>query len=284
MINLRTPKMIFGYLIIILTVLAIPHKVSAAAELLLYPTRIILDDSDNIATIGLKNSGNATGNYRVDLVDMDMKEQGSSVIMDKDAVIPYSAIKMLRISPRSVTLEPNSNQNIRLMVRKPKNLEDGEYRSHLRITMVNDNVGENLPVPKEHAMGIQVKARLATIIPIIIRHGKTFYDIKITAAKIRYETSENGQKTPFIDINFLRTGNRSSMGDIDVTYTNPSGKQYVIKHIAGVAIYRSTERRKVSLAPDIPAGVALTTGTLHITYHAQESEDRKLLAEGDFPL
>jgi hypothetical protein len=78
----------------------------------------------------------------------------------------------------------------------------------------------------------------------------------------------------------LREGNRSSMGDFTFTYTPPGGAAQQIKFYPGVPVYRSTARRVVTIPlNDIPAGVDLTKGKLDILYAAQESEDRKKLAE-----
>ena len=38
---------------------------------------------------------------------------------------------MLSWSPRQITLQPGTAQVVRLMVRKPEGLAEGEYRSHL---------------------------------------------------------------------------------------------------------------------------------------------------------
>lgn len=254
------------------------------AQLLLYPTRLVLENNESTATLGLKNSGDGTGAYRIELIEMAMKEEGNTVEV-KDEEAQFSAKRLLRISPRSITLEPGQDQNIRIMIRKPRTLEDGEYRSHLKVSMIEDNVGGDMGGPQAgKGVGIQVKTRLALVIPIIIRHGKMDYSVKITDAKFHYDLGESGQKVPYVDISFLRAGNRSSMGDLDITYTDPQNNKHLVKHLAGIPVYRPTERRKITVPLDVPEGITIGKGSLHISYKAQEAENSEMIAESDFPL
>ena len=40
---------------------------------------------------------------------------------------------MIRYAPRRVTVPPGGSQQIRILLRRPRDLEPGEYRSHLWI-------------------------------------------------------------------------------------------------------------------------------------------------------
>ena len=257
-----------------------------SAELNLYPTRIVLENNENTATMALKNTGDATGNYRIEVINMSMSETGSiDEVPDEKA--EFSAKRMLRISPRSINLGSNQDQNIRIMIRKPQGAEDGEYRAHIKVTMTDDNVAEGGGPRADgdtNSIGITIKAHLTLVVPIIIRYGKTSYTTQITDATYHVATLEGGQKVPTVDMGMSRTGNRSTMGDIDITYIDPQGKKTVVKHLAGIPIYRPLEHRKISLPLDIPEGVTIGKGTLHITYRAQEEEKNVLLSEKDITL
>lgn len=257
------------------------------AQLLLYPTRLVLENNERSAILGIKNTGESSGGYRVELVDMHMGEEGVVEQVKAGEEEPFSARSFVRISPRSITLEPGQDQNIRIMIRKPATLEAGEYRTHIKVTLVENNLdGENAAAKSRSAKDVTVviKPRLSLIIPLIIRQGDTACTMSIKSASLRYASDPKGIKTPYADIVLSRQGNRSSMGDITVEYINEQGQHYRVKQLLGVPVYRPTESRFVSLPLEVPKGVTLGKGSLHVTYQAQEKEGGKLLAEGDFPL
>ena len=186
-----------------------------------------------------------------------------------------------------MTIEPDQDQNIRIIIRRPAGLEDGEYRAHIKVTMLEDKV----ELEKEGGIQntqtnvlVDSKQRLSITIPLIIRYGKPEYKISIADAKIRYSLSPKGKKTPYADFILIRQGNRSSMGDFDIEYINTKGTRSLLRHYVGVPVYRPTERRKVSIPLEVPEGVTLGKGTLRITYKAQEKEGSTVLATEDFVL
>jgi hypothetical protein len=88
-----------------------------------------------------------------------------------------------------------------------------------------------------------------------------------------------------VDMYLTREGNRSSFGDIAVTYIPQGGAPLLIKAFRGVAVYRPIPRRFISVPLDeTPKGVSLTRGRLDIVYTAQEKEGGKTLAEAQLAL
>ena len=260
--------------------LTFPSFVQAKqAGILLIPTRIVMEKGDRYITVSVKNRGDATGAYRVEIIDMIMQEEGVIRELTEEEEDKYSARPLLRISPRKMILKPSESQNIRLMLRKPKGLEDGEYRSHLKVTLVEDNVTESGEPIVPNNVAIMIKPRFALIIPIIIREGKTEYSMSLDKPKLYYENNK-----PMLDLLFTREGNRSAMGDVTVTHISKGGTESIIKDHPGIAIYRSTEKRRVVVPLDISKNVSLKNGKLYITYKAQKEEEYRLLAETELIL
>ena len=57
--------------------LTFPSFVQAKqAGILLIPTRIVMEKGDRYITVSVKNRGDATGAYRVEIIDMIMQEEG----------------------------------------------------------------------------------------------------------------------------------------------------------------------------------------------------------------
>ena len=246
------------------------------AEVLLLPTRVVMENGDRFTTVVVKNTGNATGDFSASLIDMEMKEDGLVAELGEGKADPLSAIPYLRIAPKSITLKPGETQNVRLMVRKPENLPLGEYRSHLRVSLDNDNVegtaeaaADPFNPSKTPEAHIAVKANLVLVIPVIVRNGETTLSMKMIAPKITHD--DKGK--PSLTLTLLREGTRSSMGDFAITYTGSDGHAQLIKSFPGVPVYRPLDKRTVSIAlDDIPKGIDLSHGKLDIVYTAQVKE------------
>jgi len=111
----------------------------AHAELMLNPTRVVLAKNQRAAQVELINNGEEPATYRISLVNRRMSETGEfSQVTQPDAGEQF-ADAMLAYSPRQITLVPGTAQVVRVMLRKPDGLADGEYRSHLHF--------ENWPAP-----------------------------------------------------------------------------------------------------------------------------------------
>ena len=271
-------------LLIVLAILLPPVVANAErAKIMLLPTRVVMENNDRYTTVIIRNIGDATGDITVGLIDMEMQENGKVLEMGEGQSDPYSAIPHLRIAPRSMTLKPEDTQPVRIMLRKPSDLPAGEYRSHLKIKIENDNVeateakneGEN----KEST--ISVKAKLAFTIPVIFRTGETTVSVKIDSPKLR----QDAQGTPILDMALLHEGTRSVMGDFNIMQSVAGEAPQIIKTFPGIPVYRSTARRQVEIPlSDLPAGTDLSKGKLIISYTAQEKEGGMKLAEEELDL
>jgi hypothetical protein len=268
--------------------LLMPHMAWAnRAEVLLLPTRVVMENGDRFTTVVVKNVGNATGNFSVSVIDMAMKEDGLVTELPQGQTDPYSAIPYLRVAPRSITLKAGETQNVRIMLRKPEGLAAGEYRSHLRLSLDNDNVegtddqANPLNPTKQPEAHIAVKANLVLVIPVIVHNGDTTLNMKITSPKI----VRDAKGKPSLNLTLLREGSRSSMGDFTITYTGSDGHAQPLKNFPGVPVYRPLDKRTVVIPlDDIPKGVDLNTGKLNIAYAAQEKDGGKKLAEAELKL
>jgi len=261
---------IFGMLIA-------PIAQAEKAELMLAPTRFVLDGSQRTVAVDVINKGDATGSYRIEIIDMAMPEKGAIRQIPDGQSDPYSLKTYARISPRKVILKPGQDQKVRILLRTPRNLQDGEYRSHLKVTLTEDNLDEVENKKPSKNLAIVIKPRLAFTIPIILRHGETQYKVGIEKARVYYNERDTKKSSPMLELLFTHEGNRSSMGDIKVIHISPSGKSTVLTYFPGIAIYRSTDRRDVSIPLSVPDGVDLSAGKLQIDYMEQQREGSGLI-------
>lgn len=279
----------FAILLVALTLL--PSQAPAQekrADIMLVPTRVIMQDKDRFTQVIVKNAGTATGNLTLDMVDMTMLEDGNIVPLEAGKTDPYSLKSFVRVAPHSITVKPGETQYVRLLLRKPEGLAPGEYRSHMAVLIVNDNAenaaeekkAETAPegkdVPEKDKAAFAVKINVMMSIPVIVRTGEQTLAMKIEQPKL----TKGADGKPVATLTLVREGNRSAMGDFTFTHTPPGGQPQVIQFYPGIAAYRSVDRRTVSIPlTDVPAGVDLTKGTLDVSYSSQENEGKKKLAE-----
>jgi hypothetical protein len=277
---------ICGWLLVFVCLL-LPHAAWSAEEgranLTIIPGRVIIDTNNPYPSVMLKNSGKARGDYNIELVDMVMSESGDVMPLSSGKTVPYSARPYLHVSPRSVSLAPGEVKRLQLVLRKPPNLEPGEYRAHLKMRLVNDEAGketEGVRSGNDKSVSIAVKANVAVIIPVIWRHGETNYTIQLESPAL----ARDADGAPLLDMYLKREGNRSSMNDISIDYISPEGKSQTITFFPGVPVYREVSRRFISIPLDVPKGVDLSTGSLKISCLKQEDEGAAVMSEKILPL
>lgn len=251
----------------------------ALAELMLYPTRIILDGNQRAAQLELINNGAESATYRISLVNRRMSETG--VFSETDVPAPGEQFSdaMLRYSPRQVTLAPGAGQTVRIMVRKPANLASGEYRSHLLFARQPAPRGrtsvESSNAETDNEIGIMLTALMGASIPVIVRHGNTSASVALTELDLRQAAG----KAPLLTLSMERSGSQSVYGDLAVGFTPSGGSEQVVARANGVAVYTPNPLRRASIALGQPHGPRLTNGTLRVTYREQAEDGGALLAE-----
>lgn len=252
-----------------------------SADVMMLPVRVVMEGNDLYNTIVVKNTGNAAGDYTVDLVDMKMLETGLIVPLDPGESPAYSALPYLHIAPRSMTIKPGETENIRLALRKPENLEPGEYRAHVRVRLVNANTDPLTDTAVPNNAVITVRPKVSVLIPVIVRTGVLSLTMDIQHLNLSHESGG----APVLEMYLMREGNRSSMGDLTVTWYPRNGSAQVIGVFRGIAVYRPTPGRFVSLLLDrLPKGSNLSDGKIRVLYTAPSREGGKQLASAELSL
>ncbi|MGV7122869.1 fimbrial biogenesis chaperone [Sphingopyxis sp. 550A] len=239
----------------------------AAGDLLVAPTRIILDGSRGTEVV-LNNIGSEPATYRISLEIKRMTADGGLDEIAEADVTPAerAALGMIAFSPRRVTLPPNQPQVIRVGVRLPEGLAPGEYRAHMLFRAVPDAapaVAADPARPAPTGVSIALTPIYGITIPIIVRVG----DLGATATigDARVGVTKDG---PAFEFDLARSGNRSVYGDIEVTRPGVAEPLLLAR---GIAVYPEVAARKVSL-PVPPELAAQLRGPVHIRY----SEDRDI--------
>lgn len=258
----------------------------AAAELSLFPTRIVLEKNQRSAQVELLNRGTGPETYRISVVNRRMTVDGDIVLADNAEPDERFADSMLRYSPRQVTLQPGQSQTVRVLLRKPAELAAGEYRSHLQFDRVEDSSAATSieaagSAPGGGGIGVVIRALVGASIPVIVRHGDTQAQVALSDLALESEPPSSAR---ILRLQFDRQGNRSVYGDLRVTFT-PNGRAAVeVGRAFGVAVYVPNLLRRARLQLDPPPGVALAGGVLHVTFRERPEAGGALLAEARLAL
>jgi hypothetical protein len=252
----------------------------ALADLMLAPTRIVLEKNQRSAQLDLINNGQETATYRINLVNRRMSETGEFSAIDSPRPGEQFADALLRYSPRQVVLAPGAGQTVRISLRKPANLPAGEYRSHLQFDRIADAKGSSSIASQDQPSGNEVAISLTALIgvsiPVIVRHGETAASVTLSGLELLKPAA--GQ-APTLAFEMQRSGNRSVYGDLAASFTPQGGLEQQVGKVGGVAVYTPNPLRRVKMELQPPAGLVLSRGTLRVSFRDRPDAGGKLLAE-----
>jgi P pilus assembly chaperone PapD len=254
----------------------------ARADLMLYPTRVVFDKNLRAAQVELINNGSEPATYRLSLVNRRMGETGEFQAIDTPGAGELFAEPMLRFSPRQVTVQPGASQTVRLMLRKPAELADGEYRSHLqfdRLPVADGGASVESKAAGETGIGVQLTALVGASMPVIVRHGATSASVTLSHLEMTGTLA-----APALAMLFERSGNASVYGDLTVSFTPRGGREQQLAKMGGVAVYVPNRQRRASLPLQVPAGLALAGGTLQVSYRERTDAGGAVLAQASLAL
>ena len=248
----------------------------AAGDLLVAPTRIVLDGQRGTEVI-LNNIGSESATYRISLELRRMTPEGrlEDVSEEQENAIEQAAKAMIRYAPRRVTLPPNQPQAIRLGVRAPDGLPDGEYRAHLLFRAIPAARSVTEQTAPEGGFSIALTPIYGVTIPVIIRQGNLQATAAIANGKL--EQDRDGQAFTF---DLSRAGERSTYGEIRVT---KAGLNEPVMVARGIAVYPEVTQRKVIL-PVPPEVAAQLKGAVSVEYYEPANAGGGLIAKTDMVL
>lgn len=248
-----------------------PVPAQAAGDLLVAPTRVVLDGARGTEVI-INNIGSETATYRVTMVARRMNMDGSLEEVADDQVNEREAkaLSMISYGPRRVVLAPNQPQSVRVTFRPPEDLADGEYRVHMLIRAIP----EAKPVEESNkpasGLTVQITPIYGITIPVIVRKGDLSAQVSMGDPQII--TTEDG---PALKVHMKRDGTKSTYGRIRVTRPGVAEPLYEAR---GLAVYAETAERDVILP--VPQELAdRLKGPATIQYLEDDPADNRLIAE-----
>lgn len=230
-----------------LAIAAAPAPLAAQGDLLIAPTRLVLDGRRGGEVI-LSNIGDEEATYRVSLELRRMTPDGELVpVEEADASLSEkAALEMIRYAPRRVTLPPSEPQAIRISARPGAELPDGEYRVHMSFaalprTRPIDGAGLTAT---QGGLTINLVPVYGITMPIIVRKGQL--EAIAGLANARLEQTEDG---PSFAVDIARSGTASVYGDLLVYRQGASEPAFVAR---GLGVYPEIAGREAAftIAPE----------------------------------
>jgi hypothetical protein len=223
---------------------------------------VTLDNRNRTEELILSNRGDATDTYRIRLIRMEMTVDGGL----KEATSPPTGVdstQLIRFAPHQITLEPGQTQVLRVMLRKPADLPDGEYRVHMLFQAIPPELAGTTAPAKDKGKGVSIRLVpiMGLAIPVIVRQGEITAKAGLTGLHLDREKEQS-----FAAFSLTRAGNASIYGNLEATFQPKGGKAVPVGEMNGVAVYPPLDARNVKLALEPPQGVMLKGGTLTLTF------------------
>lgn len=257
--------------------LAAAAPAAAGGDLLVAPTRLELDGFRGTEVV-LNNIGSEPATYRISLELRRMTPEGRLEDVTEEQATPAerAALELISYAPRRVTLDPNQPQAIRVGVRPPAGLAEGEYRVHMLFRAIPDAKPPTAAAAAPaQGVSVQLTPIYGVTIPVIVRNGKLSAEAGIANARIVQEAGR-----PAVSFDLTRSGNRSLYGEVRVL--KPGAKDPVIS-AKGIAIYHEIGQRSVTL-PVAESFTGTLAGPATIQYIERHPSGSRVLAESQVVL
>ena len=232
-------------------------------DLLVAPTRAVLDRQTRTAEFTLMNKSDAPATYRIEIIHVRMQKHGAFASSDE----PSSAFAdaFVQFSPRRVVLQPHVTQTVRVRMRPPAGPVAAELYLHL-VFRGEPSLPETSPDPAAgKSMRLSLTPVYGVAVPVIVRFEETQAAVHIDDLHLDAAGSATFQ--------LVRSGNRSTYGDVAVTFTPRGGAPREIAVVKGVSIYAPLTERSMTLPLRLPEGLALNSGSLQVSYADAEKKD-----------
>nr|WP_319555385.1 fimbria/pilus periplasmic chaperone [uncultured Vibrio sp.] len=245
---------------------------NASASLLISPTRVTFAERDRSTKVFLMNTSSETKTYRLEFQQQRQLPNGLYQSLSESELVGFNtASHMLRFSPRQVTLKPGERQQVRIAVRRPKDLAPGEYRSHLLLAALPGSKDRR----QTEGVGLQLNLRLSFSIPVIVRVG----GLNATAefGSVELYRDAGSAKPDGLAFALNRSGLHSTFGSLKAFWLpHEGGKERQIATLNNVAIFHENSQRLVRLPFHDPIA---RDGTLRLIYQGDDEFSDRTLAE-----
>lgn len=217
--------------------------------------RVVFEGPKRAEVVTIINNSDKEQTYRLDWRNFKMTPDESLEAIPEGEPLPPEikpVSDFVMFAPRRFTIPPNSSQQVRMMLRAPADLADGEYRSHFWIRPEADVEALRAKTKQsgdKSKNGVSLTMLAGVTMPVIVRKGAMEATVSIASLAAK----DNGGA---LEVSFAlqRAGNRSVYGDIDYVCNPGSGSEYFLRATRGIAVYTETDHRNFKMNIAKPEG------------------------------
>lgn len=230
------------FVVAILTVLLAAAGLSA--QVLISPTVIFVSEQSPTGRLIILNQSphiqEITIAFSFGIPESDSLGNVTVKFQDSAVTDPNSALGWISAFPRSMLIKQDERQVVRLMVRPPQNLSDGEYWARVMISSQRNDT-PILTIDKEKQIGTQLHMVTRQAIMFKYRKGDltTQLDLDRAVASLKDSTVE-------VMLDMANLGNASYVGMLHAILKDRSGQE-IDRFDLRLAVYRQL-RRKIDLS------------------------------------
>lgn len=252
------------------------------AGLLITPLQVVIEGRERSANIVLVNTGAREVTYRMGWEQLIQVQDKGGYILDDDEEATHLQ-DFAVFTPRQITLQPKEKQTIRVAIRRPAELPDGEYKSHLKFRIIDDgestvSFGAAEPQGSEVRLGARVLASYS--IPIVYRVG--VQDVNISIFDPSFSINPRSGKM-LIELPVGRSGLHGVIGVVEAYHTPNGGSEMLISTLGNSSLYPEVTRRQLKMATSLNG---LSPGNLRIVFKTAEGDtsEQVVIAERIIPI
>ena len=252
-----------------LAAIGVSVPVAAQGDLLIAPTRVIISQGGSSEVI-LSNIGVDPATYRISVELRRMTEDGDFKAVTEAEATPaeQAALQMVTYAPRRIALLPGQPQSVRISIRPPAGLPDGEYRVHLNFRAVPPALKPEASTEPAAGVSIKLTPVYGITIPVFVRRGRLEASAALAGAHLVTAASNS-----YVELDMTRTGQRSVYGEL----IGKSARGETLFNLRGIAVYAELTHRKVQI-PLSAEQLAKLKGPVKIEYRELAENGGALIA------
>lgn len=245
----------------------------AWADLLISPTRVAFLERDRTHQVTLINNGTERRTYRIEWVEQTLLPAGGYKQEVPEGF--KSASPFLRYSPKQVSLGPGERQIIKLLLRKPQDFADGEYRSHLKfVALPPESEIEQVTA----GIAMKLDAFLSYSIPIVIRQGSVDRLPNIEQVNFFRDSNNKAQ----IRVDMKKDVSVGFVGNVIASFKTSDGNETEIARLNSVNFFHEQNARQLQLVP--VHAIPSTSGEIITRFSGIHEYAGSILAEHKTPV
>ncbi len=261
--------------ILLVAILFMPSPTQA--NLTIMPIRVLMEERDRNAELTLFNSSKTTNTYTLEWIHRRAREEGGYTKLEEPLDPLFDPNKTIKFSPRRVMVAPGQTQRIRLSLRRPADLPDGEYRAHLLLKKTSREKPKT--ASDQPGVIVQVNTNVGFSIPVVVRQGA--YDAGVKISDPKFIQPSKPDEKPRLTFTLNRTGIHSLNGTVQAYLTPIGGEERLIGISKNVNIFHEIDKRFIGIGLKENN---ITAGTIRVTFEGESSQKGIIFDEQSFPV